>query len=178
MTTYLLSNLNIDIISEEISAFLDKCKVDRKDAMRIKLAAEETLLNYQEQFGEKQAVALDCRKRFGRPRIELRFPSARFNPYENVEETEENNSVLQSILVNMGIAPTYQYKAGNNIIIFNPKGKPVSQMMQLAISILSAIGLGSLCLMLPDEVPLLWQIRLLVPFLEPLWVCFLLSQVR
>ena len=67
MANYLLSNLNIDIISEEIGAFLDKCKVDRKDAMRIKLAAEEILLNYQECFGEEQKVALDCRKRFGRP---------------------------------------------------------------------------------------------------------------
>ena len=149
MANYLLSNLNIDIISEEIGEFLNKCKVDRKDAMRIKLVAEETLLNYQEQFGEEQVVVFECGKRFGRPRVELRFPSARFNPYEKVEVTEEDSSVLQSILVNMGIAPTYQYKAGNNIVIFTPKRKPVSQMMQLAISILSAIGLGSLCLMLP-----------------------------
>ena len=83
MANYLLSNLNIDIISEEIGEFLNKCKVDRKDAMRIKLAAEGTLLNYQEQFGEEQAVAFECGKRFGRPRIELRFPSARFNPMKN-----------------------------------------------------------------------------------------------
>ena len=149
MANYLLSNLNIDLISEELGEFLNKCKVDRKDAMRIKLVAEETLLNYQEQFGEEQVVVFECGKRFGRPRVELRFPSARFNPYEKVEVTEEDSSVLQSILVNMGIAPTYQYKAGNNIVIFTPKRKPVSQMMQLAISVLSAIGLGSLCLMLP-----------------------------
>ena len=36
MANYLLTNSNIDIISDEIGAFLDKCKVDRKDAMRIK----------------------------------------------------------------------------------------------------------------------------------------------
>ena len=53
MSNYLLSNLNIDIISDEIGAFLDKCKVDRKDAMRIKLAAEETLIRNQERFGEQ-----------------------------------------------------------------------------------------------------------------------------
>ena len=45
MINYQLSNINIDVISEEIGAFLDKCKVDRKDAMRIKFAAEEILLN-------------------------------------------------------------------------------------------------------------------------------------
>ena len=47
MMNYLLKNSNIDIISYEIGAFLDKCKVDRKDAMRIKLAVEETLIHYQ-----------------------------------------------------------------------------------------------------------------------------------
>ena len=55
MSNYLLSNSNIDIISTEISAFLEKCKVERKDAMRIKLAAEETLIRNQERFGLSQA---------------------------------------------------------------------------------------------------------------------------
>ena len=45
MNKYLLTNANVDIISDEIGAFLDKCNVNRKDAMRIKLAAEETLLS-------------------------------------------------------------------------------------------------------------------------------------
>ena len=83
---YLLTNVNIDIISDEIGLFLEKCKVDRKDAMRIKFAAEEILLNYQERFGEEQEVALDCRKRFGRPRIVLNINSARFNPMEEKVE--------------------------------------------------------------------------------------------
>ena len=123
MANYLLSNLNIDVISDEIGAFLEKCKVDRKDAMRIKLAVEETLLHYQEEFGEEQKVIVNCRKRLGRPRVEIRIPAARFNPIEVQEENEENSSVLQSVLVNMGFAPTYQYKGGNwlekKIHIFN-----------------------------------------------------------
>ena len=116
---YVLTNVNIDIISDEIAAFLDKCNVDIKDAMRIKLAVEETLLHYQEEFGEEQKVFINCRKRLGRSRIEIRIPAARFNPMElNEDEDEEHSSVLQSVLVNMGFAPTYQYKGGNNIIVF------------------------------------------------------------
>ncbi|MBR1976433.1 MAG: hypothetical protein IKA21_04430, partial [Phascolarctobacterium sp.] len=69
MNKYLLTNSNIDIISDEIGAFLDKCKVDRKDSMRIKLAVEETLLSYQERFGEDKEISLVSRKRLGRPRI-------------------------------------------------------------------------------------------------------------
>ncbi len=169
MKKYTLSNSNIDLISEEIGAFLDKCKVDRKDAMRIKLAAEETLLNYQDEFGEEQQVVFECRKRFGKPRIEMRFPALRFNPFERAEETEENNTVLRSILVNMGIAPTYDYKGGENIIIFTPKPKPPSQMMQLAISIVSAILLGGVCLFLPDSL----RIALATQFIGPLFGTFM-----
>ena len=85
---YVLTNVNIDIISDEIAAFLDKCNVDIKDAMRIKLAVEETLLHYQEEFGEEQKVIINCRKRLGRSRIEIRIPAARFNPMELNEDED------------------------------------------------------------------------------------------
>ena len=103
MNKYLLTNVNVDIISDEIGAFLDKCKVDRKDVMRIKLAAEETLLSYQERFREEKEISLACRKRLGRPRIEISIIGERFNPFENInnEETElEDSAVLHSILTN------------------------------------------------------------------------------
>ena len=86
MNKYVLTNSNIDIISEEISAFLDKCKVDTKDSIRIKLAVEETLLHYQEEFGAEQKVIVDCSKFFGRPRIKIRIPAARFNPMDLDED--------------------------------------------------------------------------------------------
>ena len=118
MNKCLLTNSNIDIISDEIGAFLDKCKVDRKDAMRIKLAAEETLIQYQERFGETKEIRLDCRKRLGRPRIEISIVGERFNPFEttNTSNTElEGSAVLHGILTNMGIAPNWEYKNGVNL---------------------------------------------------------------
>ena len=154
MANYLLTNLNIDLISEKIGAFLDKCKVDRKDAMRIKLAAEEILLNYQECFGEEQKVALDCRKRFGRARIVLNINAARFNPMEEKVEQGESSEVLNSVLVNMGLAPNWEYVNGINRITFIPRKKGHSQMEQLIGSIVSAIVCGGLCLFLPDDIRL------------------------
>ena len=87
MNKYLLTNLNIDIISDDIGGFLDKCNVESKDIMRIKLAVEETLLHYQEEFGEEQKVLIGCRKRLGRAHVEIRIPATRFNPME-LEEDE------------------------------------------------------------------------------------------
>ena len=169
MMNYLLTNSNIDIISDEIGAFLDKCKVDRKDAMRIKLAAEETLIQYQERFGETKEIRLDCRKRLGRPRIEISIPAARFNPIELQEESEENSTVLQSVLVNMGFVPTYQYKGGNNIVIFSPKQKPPSQMAMLGYSIVSAIVLGGLFQFVPDS----FRLAVANKFIGPLFGAFM-----
>ena len=165
MNKYLLTNLNIDIISEEIGAFLDKCNVDSKDTMRIKLAVEETLLHYQEEFGEGQKVLIDCRKRFGRSRIEIRIPATRFNPME-LEEDEEHNSVLQSILVNMGFAPAYQYKGGNNIIVFSPKQKRPSQMVMLGYSVSAAVICSGLSMLLPDALRIALSTRFVGPILD------------
>ena len=85
MNKYLLTNANVDIISDEIGAFLDKCNVNRKDAMRIKLAAEETLLSYQEYFGEEKEISLVCRKRLGRPRIEVSIIAGTASPNQKSE---------------------------------------------------------------------------------------------
>ena len=167
MNKYLLTNLNIDIISHEISAFLDKCNVDSKGTMRIKLAVEETLLHYQEEFGEEQKVIINCRKRLGRSRIEIRIPATRFNPMEfDEDEDEEHSSVLQSILVNMGFAPTYQYKGGNNIIVFSPKQKPPSQMAMLGYSVSAAAICSGLSMLLPETLRIALSTRFVGPILD------------
>ena len=166
MANYLLTNSNIDIISDEIGAFLDKCKVDRKDAMRIKLAAEETLLNYQERFGEEKEVSLDCRKRLGRPRIEFSIIGERYNLFEavNTDKSEmEGSAVLHGILTNMGIAPNWEYKNGVNLIVFTPKRKPPSQVAQLGISIVASVICGFLCMLLPDSLRLGISEELITP---------------
>ena len=166
MSNYLLSNSNIDIISTEISAFLEKCKVERKDAMRIKLAAEETLIRNQERFGEEQEVVLVCRKRFGRPRIEIRVPGVPFNSLEQTDASEETSAVLQGILVNMGFAPVWEYKNGINTIIFAPKAKPPSQIMQLVISVTAALICGGLSMFLPESTRLAFSANLIVPVFD------------
>ncbi len=166
MMNYLLTNSNIDIISDEIGAFLDKCKVDRKDAMRIKLAAEETLIQYQERFGETKEIRFDCRKRLGRPRIEISIVGERFNPFETTNTSNtglEGSAVLHGILTNMGIAPNWEYKNGVNLIAFTPKRKPPSQVAQLGISIVAAVVCGFLCMLLPDGVRLAISKELITP---------------
>ena len=152
MSTYSLTNTNIDIISETIDEFLDSAKVDRKDALRIKFATDEILLNYQEYFGEVQEVTLECHKRFGRPRVLISIACDRFNPFDEKLKQGESSEVLNGVLVNMGLAPNWEYVTGENRITFVPRKKPPSQMEQLLVSIGSAIAIGGACTFLPSDI--------------------------
>ena len=124
-----LTNYNIDNISEITQEFLRDSKVEKNAALRIKFTLEELLLKYQEAFGEQTDVTLNCTKRLGTLKIELIIPGERLDPLENDSETD--SSVLQMLLVNMGLAPTWQYKNGANLITFIPKKKQPSQMVSL-----------------------------------------------
>ena len=67
------------------------------------------MIQYQERFGETKEIRLDCRKRLGRPRIEISIVGERFNPFEttNASNTElEGSAVLHGILTNMGTGRT------------------------------------------------------------------------
>lgn len=164
MTNYTLSNVNIDYISEAIGEFLDQFKIDRKDALRIKLAAEEILLNYQEQFGEEQVVSMDCRKRFGRIRIVLTIAADRYNPFYEKRENEEASDVLHRILVNMGLAPNWEYVDGINRITFIPRKKERSPLEALFVAILAAFVCGAFCLLLPEDI----RIAMITYFVGPI----------
>ena len=65
-----LSNENIDEVCSLAEEYLDAAGVDRKDILRIKLAAEEVLLNYREKFGEECHFSARYTKRFGYLRLE------------------------------------------------------------------------------------------------------------
>ena len=47
-----LNSEGIDAASEEIAQFLTGPKTDKKEALRVRLGAEETLLRFRDQFGD------------------------------------------------------------------------------------------------------------------------------
>ena len=55
--------------------------VDGKDIIRIRLAMEEALLNYQGALSEAEPFSMRCVKRLGRLRIELSVPGPRYDPF-------------------------------------------------------------------------------------------------
>ncbi len=148
MEQYSFSNSDIDLACEAVWKRLEAFKVERREAMRIKLAFEDVLLEYRNRFGEQSVYQLICRKRFSSMRIELVLKEQSFNPLE-----KDGESILTShLLSRMGMAPSWCYKDGANKIVFMAKKKPVSQTTKMLVAILLSAIVGTLVYFAPEGV--------------------------
>ena len=155
-----LSNAGIDTAADEAEQFLSEANVDGKDILRIRLAMEEALLNYQGALGENGSFSVRYVKRLGRLRIELSVPGLRYDPFAGEEEGGE---ILRGILAGMGVAPVWQYKNGVNQIIFTPRKRKPSQILLLALSVVLAAGCGGICTLMPEYIRSFLSVQLITP---------------
>lgn len=163
---YTLSSEHIDAVSGLMEAFMSKAKTDQKSMLRIRLAAESVLLKYQELFGPENELSLKLVNRSFNVRIELSIPGERRNPFET--EDELDSEVLRSILSGMGVIPSWQYQDGVNLILFTPKRKKRSPVLNLTASAILACILGGVCLRLPESLRVLIQEGLVTPVFDTL----------
>lgn len=145
-----LSNENIAQASDLAEKTFGEWGVDARNILQIRLAVEETLLKYQEAFGREAEFAQKYIRRFKRIRLELSVIGERFDPFDTREE--EQSEVLRGLLANMGVVPAWQYKNGENLILFTPKKKKRSQMASLVLSVMLAFLCGGLCRFLPEGI--------------------------
>ena len=96
-----LTNENINLTIQKMEEFLNQMSVNRRNVIRFKLMIEEILLTYQEIFGNECAYTYENIKRFSRPRILIKIKGESINPFEY---KDEENSMLQKMLVSVGIA--------------------------------------------------------------------------
>ena len=111
MEQYKFSNSDIDLASEAIGKFLAKVGVDRREALRTKLTAEEELLEYQARFGEEASFKLRFSKRLSSVRVEIIVEGESYN---SLDEITDEGDVIQSLLAGIGLAPTWSYKNRRN----------------------------------------------------------------
>lgn len=142
-----LGNESIAQVCKDVEAALGECGVAQRDILQTRLMVEETLLKYQEVFGAGAVFTQKCTRRLNRIRLELSLPGERFDPFDTGEEGQ--GEVLRGLLANIGAAPVWQYKNGENLILFMPKKKKRSQMVSLVWSVVLALLGGGLCRFLP-----------------------------
>lgn len=156
-----LTNENIVAVDQKIEKFLSAVQCTQDNKLRLKLAAESVLLQYQEVFGSDKELKIKFVKRFGNYSIEFSLKEEKFDPFESDEEL--NSEILRSVLSFMEILPVYRYKNGTNIIIFNVVKKKRSQFASLGLAVVSAVISGMLCLFLPEQYTLFIRDNLITP---------------
>lgn len=164
---YALNNASIVGITDEVETFLQGCNLDSKTVLRTRLACEEVLLKYQKALMPNNRVKLRCSKTFRRIKVELSVSGESMNPFSMRQDNQEYSDVLHAVLVSMGVAPSWQYRNGENLIVFTPQVRRRNQLAMLAIAVCLAVASGLLSILLiPQESRISFSNLLLSPLLD------------
>jgi Na+/H+-dicarboxylate symporter len=131
--------------------FCESIGVERKDALRYRLSAEECLLYWLEHGLEGSEVSLQMGTLMRSPFITLEVQGKSLNPY--AEDDDDYGTYTDSILVSLGLSPEYSYARGRNRIRFRIKKKSLNQVVVLCIVLGTAALFGVLgMLLIPADV--------------------------
>ena len=149
MEQYSLSNNHIIQVCEKIEKFLVSTNVERREALRIKLALEEVLLEYQNAFGENENFTIKYIKRLSVIRVEVCIAGETFDPFGKKGDEDE---VIRGLLAGIGLAPVWNYKNGKNRIVFSAKKKTLSDTVKIVLAIGLAIVTGCILNYMPEGI--------------------------
>ena len=148
---YILNEDGVDQISMEISRVLAEQKLERREALRIRLSMEELLLRVMEENREEPVTAdLIVRKRFGTRTLLLKYGGPSFDPTQG--EEDEGAWGGNRILQNLGLDPTWSWRKGENVIqVPISVRRKLGELSALLIAIVLAVVLGQFGYVLPAE---------------------------
>ncbi len=147
-----LNESGIDLISELVFDFLSQAQTEHRDSVRLRLTVEEILLLWRSRLDECAQCRVRCSARFGRTSMTIAVPGAKMDPAEMAEDDNEG-FVYSRLLAQAGIAPSYEYKNGENRLVLAPaKAKGASMVKKLLLPFAAAILLGLLCCFLPPNI--------------------------
>ena len=140
----LLDRSGVDYISGLIQRWLNECRVSKRDNLRVQFAMEDQLLNICEHFEEKAKCTFVAGKRFGVPYIFIQYEGERFDPSSDFELSER-------LLANLGLTPQWSYQNGVNTLYLRAPRKPLKSEFFLLIAVVSAVLIGLLKFVLPQD---------------------------
>ncbi len=147
---YELTDLEIDAASEAIEQFLTQVGVEPREILRVRLAMEEGLLCYRERCAAGR-FTLRLQRRLRSIRVEAVVPGGRLDPFRAGDAQDEGGAMLAGMMAHMGLAPLWQYRDGENRILFTPKRKKRQSLIaSMAAAVVLAVALGLLSQLLPD----------------------------
>ncbi len=162
-----LSLIAVDEISSLTADVIDKGKVDRADAIRMRLSLEEVLLIWLDALGEGAECTFWYGKRLGRQYITVSVAGAKVDPFKDHEKTGEFVTQTDiNILASLGLAPDYEYANGENRVTLMPNKKQLNPMIVLGTAIVLGIVGGLLGLLLPLGIRTVLVDNILTPLFD------------
>lgn len=111
-----LNNQNIGETVEKIEKFFQSSNVPKKDKIKICFLIEESLLRFQEKFGEDQEFKFVTRKWFSTPKILIKIKGLPYNPIDDNDEQIFSENIMKNLLNYDQASLTYRYENGFNEI--------------------------------------------------------------
>ena len=139
---FVLSNEACDQVADLVADFCTQLDIDRKDALRYRLSAEECLLFWMDHGCQGRTVTVQTGQRILQPYIRLSIEGPPMDPFR--AEKSDYGSYCSSVLVNLKLQPEYSYEGNTNRILFLVKKKEMGQLPKLLLVILSAALVGIL----------------------------------
>ena len=143
--------MGIQMIVDEVSAFLTSHGTAKKETLKVALTLEEALLNYREHLSEDTPVTLRTFAVFGTIRATVTVEGERYDPFG--EESQSAQSIMGMLMAGEDAArASWKYKAPYNEIVFTARReRKLSSIAQIGLGFLCGILLGSAMLLLPAE---------------------------
>ncbi|MDY5846300.1 MAG: cation:dicarboxylase symporter family transporter [Bariatricus sp.] len=138
--SFSLTASSIDVISEIANCCCTEHKMERRDAIRIRLSIEESLGVWLNTLGEGATVSYKTGTRFWKSYFQISAKGEPCNPYS--VESEDFGHGSKSMLVNIGLIPEYSFVDGKNILTFQMKKKAMNPVLSLIMIILLSIVVG------------------------------------
>lgn len=149
---FVLNASEIDRIMDELSDILANEPIDRKNALRLRLIMEETLIEYMEFFPEGTEASLRFSQPLGSFRVSLMVEGDSMDPF--LDEDSTVATVMGSLLANSEtLNRSWRHRNGANMVTFTlSKTRKMSQIVSILIGVASGFAFGFLIrTLLPNQ---------------------------
>jgi Na+/H+-dicarboxylate symporter len=168
--TLTLTSDHIDQISARLQEYLDANQVAHRESLRLRLSVEETLLQWQKYLTPDAQCSVCFGKRLWRTFVQLEVKGAQVNPYAIQDPAFGDGNLPQNLLTGLGLAPSYDYVDGTNLLTLHPNRQKLNPMIPLLIAIVLGLLAGYFFNAVLDTPS---QIILADKFLKPLFNTFM-----
>lgn len=148
--TYKLEPESVDLVSDDVQAFLTQLKAPKKNIIATRLSVESILLDFMERFGGDKSFTYIKNNFFGKPYLTISVDGEPFNPLEK-EDDDEFGDWSSVLIQSADFTPAYSFDKGVNSITIRFSKKEANPIIKLFVAIVAALAVSLLRFVLPYE---------------------------